>query len=73
VTAPWWTAADQAELEALIAALVDDVFDHRAGCDVCAAGYPPCPYVKTAVGKVVAWRDTRMLRSRAVWARMEAS
>ena len=68
---PWWTPADAAELDVQTRALVDEVFDHREeGCDVCAAGYPPCPHVGTAIEKVETWRDVRVLRSKAVWLRL---
>lgn len=67
---PWWTAADAAELEVQVQELVDEVFEHRPGCGVCAAGCA-CPVVRAAVEAVVEWRDDRMLRSRAAWLRVE--
>jgi hypothetical protein len=67
---PWWTPADDAELNVVTHELVDAVFSHReAGCETCAAGYPPCPVVQEAIAKVVDWREARILRSRAAWLR----
>jgi hypothetical protein len=67
---PWWTPADRAELDAFAQRLVDAVHAHRAaGCEVCAAGYPPCSVVTEAVEQVVEWRDRRMLLSLATWLR----
>jgi hypothetical protein len=68
---PWWTSADRAELDVRTHELVDSVAAHRgSGCEACASGYPPCPFIGAAIAEVVAWRDDRMLRSRAVWLRM---
>jgi hypothetical protein len=67
---PWWTPADRAELDAFAQQLVDAVHAHRvAGCGVCGAGYPPCPFVTEAIAKVVEWRDRRIMLSRAAWLR----
>jgi hypothetical protein len=67
---PWWTPADQAELEVFAYKLVDGVYEHRAaGCEVCAAGYPPCPVVTEATERVVEWRERRIMLSRATWLR----
>ena len=67
---PWWTLADQAELDQRTHALVGEVFDHRAGCEVCASGYPPCPFVREAIEAVVNWRDASVLQSKALWLRL---
>jgi hypothetical protein len=67
---PWWTPADRADLDAFAHELVDAVHAHRgAGCELCAAGYPPCPVVREAIKRVVEWRQGRMLLSRATWLR----
>lgn len=66
---PFWSAADRAELDVLVHELVADVFEHRENCPVCAAGYPPCPFVRAAIERVGEWRDDRMLRSQAAWLR----
>jgi hypothetical protein len=67
---PWWTPADRAELAVYVHELVDDVHEHRvAGCEPCSAGYPPCPWVRAAVERIIEWRDDRVLRSRAAWLR----
>jgi hypothetical protein len=66
---PWWTAADRAELNALTHELTEQVFSHREQCSVCAAGFPPCPAVQAAIGRVIQWRQARILLSQAVWLR----
>jgi hypothetical protein len=67
---PWWTLADRAELDAIAHQLVDSVQSHRrAGCEVCAAGFPPCPKVQEAIAIAVEWRDARIVLSRAKWER----
>jgi hypothetical protein len=67
---PWWTPADQAELDAFAYGLVDAVDAHKAaGCEVCAVGYPPCPVVTEAIERVVEWREARRLLSLATWLR----
>jgi hypothetical protein len=67
----WWTRADDAELKVLTFELVDGIFEHRADCALCAAGYPPCPRVRRAIDVVVRWRQRRILRSRARHLRLE--
>jgi hypothetical protein len=67
---PWWTDADRAELDAITHELANSVRSHReAGCQACAAGFPPCPKVQKAIAVAVGWRDARILLSRAKWAR----
>jgi hypothetical protein len=74
----FWTAADQAELDVLVHALVAGYFEHRGKCRACrpdacadvhdAATCPrcnPCPHVGAAITAVVEWREARVLRSRA--------
>ena len=68
---PWWTEADQAELDALTRALVDGVFDHRPRCASCAREHPPCPHVNQAIEAVVEWRTAREVYSRARWLRLQ--
>jgi hypothetical protein len=56
----WWTPADQAELDAIVRALVRDYYEsHRPRCPVCRAGYPPCPQLREAVELVVEWTQAR--------------
>jgi hypothetical protein len=68
--APWWTDADGADLDVLVHELVERVFDHRGRCEVCAAGYPPCPCVGAAIDAVIGWRAARILKSKAAWLRL---
>lgn len=64
MSARWWTAADDAELDVLLFELVDGYFAHRDRChDV------PCPHVGRAVEAVLDWRHARSLRSRATFFR----
>jgi hypothetical protein len=69
--APDWTPADQAELDALIWALVRGVLEHREDCDICRAGFPPCPYIGEAIEAVLDWRSFRHLLSKAEWLRRD--
>jgi hypothetical protein len=69
---PWWTPADQAELDLHLHELVERRSEHRLRCSVCTAGYPPCPFVCTEIERVIEWRDNRVLRSRATWLRRVA-
>jgi hypothetical protein len=65
MTPPWWTAADQAELDVLIGELVDLEFEHREHCQQCRAG-EPCRAKREAIETVVDWRERRSARSFAV-------
>jgi hypothetical protein len=67
---PWWTPADRAEFDALIRCLVDRLADHEGHCELCAAGYPPCPHVCAAIENVITWRDMRVQLSVATWLRL---
>ena len=50
---PFWIEADAAELTVHVHELVEDLREHReAGCPVCMAGYPPCPFVRAAIERV---------------------
>jgi hypothetical protein len=66
----WYTAADQAELDVLVWALVYGYFEHRERCGRCV-GPEPCPHVQAAIREVVDWRDARALLSRAEALRAE--
>jgi hypothetical protein len=65
-----WTPADQAELDALVWALVTDYFEHRDRCGRCA-GPQPCPHLQAAIREVCEWRQARILLSRAEALRAE--
>ena len=49
MSAWFWTAADQAELDVLLWALVSGYFEHRRRCATCAAGFPPCQHLQAAI------------------------
>lgn len=72
---PWWSEADQAELDCLLWELVDGIFEHRERCRRCVAhrahekGSLPCPHVVKAIGIVVDWQHRRELVSRAAYLR----
>jgi hypothetical protein len=70
---PWWTEADDAELDLLTAEIVDPVWAHRRRCEACAIeGW--CDEVRTALADaldvVLDWRRRRILRSRAIGLRL---
>jgi hypothetical protein len=68
---PWWTGADQAELNVLINALVDAAFVHRERCPVCIKeGSAFCKPLSAAIEVVLEWRTGRHLRSKATWLRV---
>jgi hypothetical protein len=69
VSAPYWTVADQAELDALTWTLISDYFQHRPCCETCEAGYPPCPQLQAAIGAVLDWREARLWLSLARYLR----
>ena len=62
---PWTTAADLAELDCAILALVDCHAWHRQDCATCIAGWPPCKRKESATEAVIAWWERRCLLSRA--------
>jgi hypothetical protein len=61
-----WTAADDAELDVLVWALVDGWHRHRPTCDL-----DPDPHLQEAIREVLDWRQARLLRSRAEALRAE--
>jgi hypothetical protein len=64
----FWTAADDAELDLLVAALVDGYHEHRErhGCSPLT-----CPHLAEAVEAVLAWKRWRTLTSAAAALRAE--
>jgi hypothetical protein len=67
MTAPeWWTAADEAELQVLVAELVDGVAEHRERCAICSRGGSWCEPLRRAFAVLEEWRWRRALCSRAV-------
>jgi hypothetical protein len=65
---PYWTAADQAELQLLVHELVDGHDNHQQGCPTCRNG-EPCRPLRDAIAIVVEWRERRVLHSQAAWLR----
>jgi hypothetical protein len=63
--APWWTAADQAELGLLIRELADLEFAHRDNCGACDRG-ESCSVMRDAIETMLNWRERRSARSFAV-------
>jgi hypothetical protein len=68
---PWWTQADQSELDLLAHEFVKAIEAHRQGCSVCSAGGPWCKPLCEAGDGILDWRHGRELRSRAVWLRAQ--
>jgi hypothetical protein len=66
---PWWTAADDAELDVLVRELVSVAKQHANRCCVCSKGGPWCQGMAASLEVVVDWRDGRILRSKAGWLR----
>jgi hypothetical protein len=70
VAVPWWTEADQAELDVLVHAFVYGYVDHRERCSLCASG-PWCENVKVAFDALVGWLVFRYRLSKAEWLRRD--
>jgi hypothetical protein len=66
VTAPWWTAADDAEFHVLIEELVDGIHLHRERCSICCQGDAWCRPLQEALEEVVHWRGRRLSHSYAI-------
>ena len=62
---PWWSDADQAEYDLLIAEFVGSAFAHRERCSTCRAGGPWCAALTEAFDALEEWRAGRELRSKA--------
>jgi hypothetical protein len=67
---PWWTAADDAELDLLVHEFVKAAFRHREACATCRAGGPWCQPLREAFEAALDWRDGRSFRSKAAWLRL---
>jgi hypothetical protein len=67
-----WTAADQAELDVLVDALVRAGFAHK-GCAACHRLNTWCPPMREAAEAVLDWRRARALLSRAEYLRKQAA
>jgi hypothetical protein len=63
-----WTAADQAELDAVTWALLRGLSDHAERCSLCLERLD-CPSAQAAVDACVDWLTARQLLSRAEWLR----
>jgi hypothetical protein len=68
---PWWTEADDAELDLLVDELIRLEYAHRERCPVCSVGIvrANCPKSCAAIEVVLGWRERRILRSKASWLR----
>ena len=65
---PWWTAADEAELDTIIHALVKAAWAHR-DCTRCRALNTWCDPMREAAEEALDWRRARALLSRAEFLR----
>ena len=70
---PWWTPADELELNLLVHELARAALLHRESCSTCSAGGPWCPSMAGALESVIEWREGRVLRSKAFWLRERQS
>jgi hypothetical protein len=68
---PWWSEADEAELDVLVDVLVGVVWRHKSGCLVCTFEGQLCDPAREALRRAVEviedWKRKRALRSRAAW------
>jgi hypothetical protein len=67
---PWWTGADEAELDQIAWEFVRSAFVHREKCTTCRAGDRWCPLLAEALEHAIDWRDGRILRSKAAFLRL---
>lgn len=67
--APWWTEADQAELDVLIDAFVRGYYSHQEGCAECRRSGPWCGDMREGWRLIEEWRTSRILLSQAAWLR----
>jgi hypothetical protein len=65
---PYWSPADQAELDLLVAEFVRVYWLHRGRCSTCVPG-GWCDPLRDGFAAVTEWRDLRILQSRAAYAR----
>ncbi len=66
---PWWTQADQAELDALLGEWVDGMLEHKERCTICSNG-DVCDNVLDAWLIVWEFREQRIRVSKAQWLRV---
>ena len=59
---PWWTEADQAELNARTWLFVELAFDHKS-CAACRHGW--CPVLLEDFDRLLVWRQARIIASKA--------
>ena len=75
IATPYWTDADQAELDVLIWEFITRAERHR-GCPDCERneeiyGHAWCEQLSAGLEVVLDWRRSRSLRSRATWLRAQ--
>lgn len=66
--APWWTAADQAELDVLIAYFVELAWAHRV-CRACHERGTMCGQLEAIWDEIEDWLKRRSLLSKAEYLR----
>ena len=68
MSAPWWSAADDAGLDVLVDRFLDVFYCHRERCPTCASG-PWCEPMRECFAVITDWKRGRELRSKAEWLR----
>ena len=66
----WWTEADLAEIDIVAWDLVDAMKTHEEFCDICQEGYR-CELISKALEATIAWRNRRLLMTKAQTLRAE--
>ena len=64
-----WTAADEAELQAVSWKLTEAGIEHRDRCTACARSGRFCPPMEAAVAAAACWVRGRVLLSKAEYLR----
>jgi len=67
---PYWSLADDAELDVLLHAFVQVRDRHLPTCAVCRERGPWCQRLRDSFDAVLEWREGRELRSKATYLRL---
>lgn len=66
---PWWTDADQAELDMLLWEFLGAAWRHKLDCSSCVSENRFCGPLSTAWDAIEEWLASRRLKSKAEWLR----
>lgn len=67
----WWSEADKAEIDAVSYELVEAMKEHEESCEQCRTTGYGCAVIRDVLEATIAWRDGRLLRTKAETLRAE--